>query len=62
MLYGYNGKILRVNLTEGALAEETPEEGIYRKYLGGSAMSLFFLLKEQKPGVDPLGSARKSWS
>lgn len=59
MLYGYNGKILRVNLTEGTLAEETPAEVIYRKYLGGSAMSLFFLLKEQKPGVDPLGSASK---
>lgn len=59
MLYGYNGKILRVNLTEGVLAEETPEEGIYRKYLGGSAMSLYFLLNEQKPGVDPLGSASK---
>jgi aldehyde:ferredoxin oxidoreductase len=59
MIYGYNGKILRVNLTEGGITEETPAEVIYRKYLGGSAMSLFFLLKEQKPGVDPLGSASK---
>lgn len=59
MLYGYNGKMLRVNLTEGTLAEETPSEVTYRKYLGGSAMSLYFLLKEQKPGIDPLGPESK---
>ena len=51
---GYNGKILRVNLTEGTITEETPAEIVYRMYMGGSALSLYYLLKEQKPGVDPL--------
>ena len=56
---GYNGKILRVNLTSGILSEETPAEIVYRTYMGGSALSSYFLLKEQKPGVDPLGPENK---
>ena len=56
---GYNGKILRVNLTSGAISEETPAEIVYRTYMGGSALSSYFLLKEQKPGVDPLGPENK---
>jgi len=56
---GYNGKILRVNLTSGAIREETPEEIVYRTYMGGSALSSYYLLKEQKAGVDPLGPENK---
>lgn len=56
---GYNGKILRVNLSEGTIGEETPGEIVYRTYMGGSALSLYHLLKEQKPGVDPLGPENK---
>ena len=56
---GYNGKILKVNLTEGAFSEESPAENVYRMYMGGSALSLYYLLKEQKPGVDPLGPENK---
>jgi aldehyde:ferredoxin oxidoreductase len=56
---GYNGKILRVNLTDGKIGEETPAEIVYRMYMGGSALSLYFLLKEQKPGVDTLGPENK---
>jgi aldehyde:ferredoxin oxidoreductase len=49
MPYGYNGKILRVNLTEHALSEETPAEVVYRRYMGGSALSLNY----QAMGWDP---------
>lgn len=52
---GYNGKILHVNLTNGELTVEEPEEKFYRKYMGGSAMGLYYLLKEMPPGADPLG-------
>lgn len=52
---GYNGKILHVNLTTGDLTVEEPEEKFYRKYMGGSAMGLYYLLKEMPAGVDPLG-------
>lgn len=56
---GYNGKILRVNLSTGTIAEDNPPEIVYRMYMGGSALSLYYLLKEQKPGVDPLGPENK---
>jgi len=55
MPHGYNGKILHVNLTSGDLAIEEPEEAFYRKYLGGSAMGLYYLFKEMPAGVDSLG-------
>ena len=54
MPYGYNGRILRVDLTKGTISEENPPEEVYRRYMGGSALSLYFLLKEMKPKVDPL--------
>jgi aldehyde:ferredoxin oxidoreductase len=56
---GYNGKILRVNLTTGVMSDETPSEVTYRTYMGGSALSSYYLLKEQKAGVDPLGPENK---
>jgi aldehyde:ferredoxin oxidoreductase len=55
MPYGYNGKILHVNLTTGELGVEEPEEKFYRKYMGGSALGLYYLLKEMPAGADPLG-------
>jgi aldehyde:ferredoxin oxidoreductase len=55
MPHGYNGKILRVNLTTGDLSVEEPEEKFYRKYMGGSAMGMYYLLKEMPAGADPLG-------
>ncbi len=52
---GYTGNILHVDLTKGTLTTENPPEGFYRKYLGGSAMGMHYILKEIKPGADPLG-------
>ncbi len=55
MPYGYNGRILRVDLSKRTIFEEQVPETVYRKYMGGSAMALYFLLKELDPGTDPLG-------
>jgi aldehyde:ferredoxin oxidoreductase len=55
MPHGYNGKILHVNLTTGDLSVEEPDEHFYRKYMGGSAMGMYYLLKEMPAGADPLG-------
>ena len=55
MPYGYNGKILHVDLTKGELTVEEPEEAFYRKYLGGSAMGMHYILREMPKGADPLG-------
>jgi len=52
---GYNGKILHVDLTKGELAVEEPLEAFYRKYLGGSAMGMYYILREMPKGADPLG-------
>jgi len=52
---GYNGKILHVNLTTGELTVEEPPEAFYRKYMGGSALNMYYLLREMPAGVDPLG-------
>lgn len=54
MPYGYNGKILHVNLTSAEITVEEPPETFYRKYMGGSAMAMVYILKEMSPGVDPL--------
>lgn len=55
MPFGYNGKILHVDLTHGRLEVETPPEAFYRKYMGGSAMGVHYILKEMPKGADALG-------
>jgi aldehyde:ferredoxin oxidoreductase len=52
---GYHAKILHVDLTTSTLTTETPPESFYRKYIGGSAMGMYYILNEMKPGADPLG-------
>jgi aldehyde:ferredoxin oxidoreductase len=54
MPYGYNGKILHVNLTLGKLEVEEPLESFYRKYMGGSAMGMYYILRDMPAGIDPL--------
>ncbi len=55
MAHGYNGKILRVDLTTCKFEVEEPSEEFYRKYMGGSALAMYYLLMEMPAGVDPLG-------
>lgn len=52
---GYTGKILHVDLTNATLEVEQPPDSFYRKYMGGSAMGLYYILKETPIGADPLG-------
>lgn len=33
MAYGYAGKLLFVDLTNGTINEETPEESLYREWM-----------------------------
>ncbi len=55
MPHGYNGKILHVDLTSGKFRVEEPGDAFYRKYMGGSALAMHYLLKEMPAGADPLG-------
>ncbi len=52
---GYNGKILHVNLTTGEIEVEEPSEAFYRKYMGGSALNMYYMLRDMPAGADPLG-------
>ena len=55
MLGGYTGKIAFVNLSTGEINIETPDESLYRNYLGGYGIGARILYSRQKAGVEPLG-------
>jgi aldehyde:ferredoxin oxidoreductase len=55
MNYGFMGKILRVNLSDGGHnAEEIPDTWA-REYLGGAGLATKYLYDEMQSGVDPIG-------
>ncbi len=56
---GYNGRILRVNLTRQELSVESPPEEYYKLYLGGRGMIVHTLLTEVPKGTDPLAPGNR---
>ena len=52
---GYMGKILFVDLSSGAIKEETLEEKMCRDFIGGYGIGTRILYSRQKAGADPLG-------
>ncbi|OGD45471.1 hypothetical protein A3K69_06335 [Candidatus Bathyarchaeota archaeon RBG_16_57_9] len=54
MQHGYNGRRIRVNLTDEKITTEDVEDNWVRTYLGGMGSIAHHLLKEVKPGADPL--------
>jgi aldehyde:ferredoxin oxidoreductase len=59
MVYGYNGRVLRVDLSRRSTSVEEPEEEFYRTYYGGWGFVAYYLLKELEAGIDPLGPENK---
>jgi aldehyde:ferredoxin oxidoreductase len=55
VLHGYAGKILHVDLTSGSIEIEEPPDELYRTYMGGSALGLYYLFKNTPAGADPYG-------
>jgi len=55
MAGGYTDKILFVDLTTGKLTTETPDEKLYRDFIGGYGVGARIVFSRQRPGVDPLG-------
>ena len=43
---GYNGKVLRVNLSNNSITREEIDGPFCRKYLGGAGFVAYYLLKE----------------
>jgi aldehyde:ferredoxin oxidoreductase len=54
--FGYNGKILRIDLTQRRYKEEPLSDELYRLYAGGGLLGTYFLLRETKPHIDPFGA------
>jgi aldehyde:ferredoxin oxidoreductase len=54
MPFGYAGKILHLNLTEASFEIEEPPGSFYRKYMGGSAMGMYYILRDMPKGTEPL--------
>lgn len=54
-MYGYNGKIARVNLQARTMKVENPDEAVYKQYLGGRGLGVYYLFRELAPKIDPLG-------
>jgi len=58
-LFGYNGKILRIDLTTARIKVETRPDWFYRNYIGGRGFIIQTLLAELPKGIDPLGNENK---
>ncbi|PYN94721.1 MAG: hypothetical protein DMD91_27190 [Candidatus Rokuibacteriota bacterium] len=52
---GITGKLLHIDLTTKQSRAEELSETTMRKYLGGGALAAHVLLRELRPGVEPLG-------
>ncbi|MBD3205952.1 aldehyde ferredoxin oxidoreductase, partial [Candidatus Bathyarchaeota archaeon] len=52
---GWNGKILRVDLTEGTTEITSYSEEIAKKFMGGRGLAVKFLWDQLPKGADPLG-------
>lgn len=52
-MYGWMGKILRVDLTAGVCSEEALNPEVAKDYIGGRGLGIFYLSQEVDAGVDP---------
>ncbi len=58
-MYGWQGTILRVNLTNGKITKEPLSNELAHKYIGGRGLTSKLLYDEVKPGTDSLGPDNK---
>ena len=56
---GYQGKILRANLTNGDIKVEKINEEWAKKYIGGRGYGTRIMLEEVNPKIDPLSEKNK---
>ncbi len=57
--FGYWGRILRIDLTYGTCVVEEPADKIFRQYMGGQSLALYYLLKELPVNTDAFGEDNK---
>ena len=59
IMYGWNGQILRVNLSEGKIAVQKYDAEFAKKFLGGRGFAAKILWDELQPGLDPFSPENK---
>jgi aldehyde:ferredoxin oxidoreductase len=55
MVYGYMGRVLWVDLSQGSIREEALDEKITRDFIGGYGLGARIIYSHQQGGIDPLG-------
>ncbi|MHA1848832.1 MAG: aldehyde ferredoxin oxidoreductase family protein [Promethearchaeota archaeon] len=55
MNHGITGKVLWIDLSKGTFNEEHPDEDVYRSFLGGYGIGVYYLYRSIEKGADPLG-------
>ncbi|MBI4186188.1 MAG: aldehyde ferredoxin oxidoreductase family protein [Chloroflexi bacterium] len=58
-MYGWMGKILRVNLSSGKISTEELEPKLARDFIGGLGLGAKYLYDEIDPNIDPLSPDNK---
>ncbi|MGD2271696.1 MAG: aldehyde ferredoxin oxidoreductase family protein [Desulfobacterales bacterium] len=58
-MFGWCGKILRVDLSSGEIGMEEPDGDVLKDYIGGRGLGIYYLLKEVDPTCDPLAPENK---
>ena len=54
-MFGYNGKVMLVDLTSQEVGSEVLPEDVLRKFIGGTGLGTYLLYRHCPPGADPLG-------
>ena len=58
-MYGWMGKVLRVNLTNGKISKEDLSPEVAKNFIGGRGMGIKYLYDEIDPKVDALSPENK---
>lgn len=59
MMFGWHGKVLRVNLTNEEISVETVDPQVAKDFIGGRGWAIKYLYDEVDPTVDPLALENK---
>jgi aldehyde:ferredoxin oxidoreductase len=55
-MFGYHGRYLRIDVSEGSATWVPLPEDVLRRFLGGVGLATYLMHRESRPGVHPLGA------
>ena len=58
-MFGWKGKVLRVDLTEGTIVTESLNTKDAKEFIGARGLATRYFFKEVDPAVDPLSKENK---